>query len=329
MSKQRIKWIDACKGLGILTVVIGHVTHGYIAAGMYSESLDLLKAIDYIIYSFHMFMFFMISGFTYNMAYGESDNNGCHKLIKQLKNLFYVFSLFSIAQWCFKFVFSKFVNSEYTVIDLLLFAIKPMSPYWYLWVLIIYYCLFYILKGRKNQNQLLIGMSLIVSCLASFIKTGFDETPKNVLFFIAAFCIGTFLLQYEVYLKSMWVRVLSFVGTICLWGVIAFCRIELQSIPIIGVLGGLIISVLVISIVKNWNMLSESKILGFLGKYSLEIYVMHCFITAPLRKVFSVFNLSMIVNVGLSVIISIGLSLLAVVILKKCNLYRVFFKPFA
>lgn len=46
---KRIEWIDIAKGIGIILVVIGHISQ--------------IKVLNDIIYSFHMPLFFMISGF--------------------------------------------------------------------------------------------------------------------------------------------------------------------------------------------------------------------------------------------------------------------------
>ena len=50
-SSLRIEWIDICKGLGIFLVVIGHTSIAQISQTVYNW-----------IYSFHMPMFYMLSG---------------------------------------------------------------------------------------------------------------------------------------------------------------------------------------------------------------------------------------------------------------------------
>ena len=50
-SSLRIEWIDVCKGLGIFLVVIGHTSIAQISQTVYNW-----------IYSFHMPMFYMLSG---------------------------------------------------------------------------------------------------------------------------------------------------------------------------------------------------------------------------------------------------------------------------
>ena len=49
---KRINWIDQAKGIGILLVVIGH--------------MNIPQDLSKIIFSFHMPLFFFISGYLYN-----------------------------------------------------------------------------------------------------------------------------------------------------------------------------------------------------------------------------------------------------------------------
>jgi fucose 4-O-acetylase-like acetyltransferase len=59
--QQRIAWIDAARGIGILLVVFGHVMRSLIAQGVAPD--DRLHHIaDTVIYDFHMPLFFMLSG---------------------------------------------------------------------------------------------------------------------------------------------------------------------------------------------------------------------------------------------------------------------------
>lgn len=58
--EKRLDWIDCLKGLGIILVVWGH--------------LNLPRAVEIIIYSFHMPLFFFISGYLFkngNRSYSD------------------------------------------------------------------------------------------------------------------------------------------------------------------------------------------------------------------------------------------------------------------
>ena len=67
---MRQDWLDLTKGIAILLVVIGHVFRGYTAAGLFPEYQTAFAYIDYTIYSFHMPLFFLLSGYLYRQREG-------------------------------------------------------------------------------------------------------------------------------------------------------------------------------------------------------------------------------------------------------------------
>jgi fucose 4-O-acetylase-like acetyltransferase len=73
-NKGRVSWIDYAKGLGILLVVIGHTLRG-----LNSDSNTIYPPewsyIDTWIYSFHMPLFFFISGLLSNKIANQSCPN--------------------------------------------------------------------------------------------------------------------------------------------------------------------------------------------------------------------------------------------------------------
>ena len=65
---QRIDWIDALKGFAIITVVIGHCATDCMSSGNYPAYKSLINAIYSFIYSFHMPLFFTISGYVFYLS---------------------------------------------------------------------------------------------------------------------------------------------------------------------------------------------------------------------------------------------------------------------
>lgn len=55
LNVKRIEWIDVCKGLGIFLVFIGHTNVSQLSRTLY----------DWI-YSFHMPLFYMLSGLVFD-----------------------------------------------------------------------------------------------------------------------------------------------------------------------------------------------------------------------------------------------------------------------
>lgn len=60
-GRGRIVWLDAAKGIGILLVVVGHALGGLIDSPL-GAGLGVFRAAFFAIYSFHMPLFFMLSG---------------------------------------------------------------------------------------------------------------------------------------------------------------------------------------------------------------------------------------------------------------------------
>lgn len=58
---MREAWVDYAKGIGIILVVFGHVNRGLYSAGIQLSGSSYLLT-DSIIYSFHMPLFFFLSG---------------------------------------------------------------------------------------------------------------------------------------------------------------------------------------------------------------------------------------------------------------------------
>jgi fucose 4-O-acetylase-like acetyltransferase len=92
--RNRIKWVDAAKGIGIFLVVLGHLT-----------SVNGLTAT--VIWAFHMPLFFFLSGLT-----AKAWSTGSGPLLgRSLKNLavpYIFFSLISIVLW----IISKDISSS-------------------------------------------------------------------------------------------------------------------------------------------------------------------------------------------------------------------------
>lgn len=70
-NEKRINYIDIAKGIGIILVVIGHCINGHSIAGRY-------------ISSFHMPLFFFISGFCFNITRYPSLHSFAYKRMKQI-----------------------------------------------------------------------------------------------------------------------------------------------------------------------------------------------------------------------------------------------------
>lgn len=319
-EKKRIEFIDALKGFAIICVVLGHIMDGYYKSNLYPDSNDLFWLIFVIIYSFHMGLFFVVSGYLYGVTYCKEKT----KKITQTKRLIYVYIIWCILMWFFKIVFSQWVNIEVRILDIFLIPIKAVDPYWYLYVLIIYYLFFsndLILNfGWKKNLSVLAMISLIASWLpiiewfeitrllyfSFFFYFGFCLSKKYIMLDDKAFIVGLIAVAIIFFKLPFQIDRIGGINWICALGVTValFCLFYKTN--------------------KLWR---KSKILVNCGKNSLEIYLIHCFLTAGFRVIFyrlglTILVLNVFVNLILSIIVPISISY----ILKKIGIYKIFFK---
>src|SRR4051812_23082158 len=85
MIKNRIDWIDICRGIGILCVIYAH-----------GLSEDRLR---FIFYAFHIPLFFFLSGITFHHKNHENVISSFKKAVKGILLPYFIFALISYGLW--------------------------------------------------------------------------------------------------------------------------------------------------------------------------------------------------------------------------------------
>lgn len=321
-KKERIAFIDVLKGCAIISVVLGHIVDGYYKSNLYVEYNEFFWAIFVMIYSFHMALFFVVSGYLYGMVYIKTKVDK-DKIFRQVKRLLYVYAVWCVLMWGFKFVFGRWANSNVQLKDLFLIPIKAIEPYWYLYVLIVLYLFFSNAKiQRVGWKKIVFGLG-VISLGISWMPTVHWFEITKLLYFSFFFYFGKCLSQKEIVLNKF----------VMIFGTAAVCIALLNYPKQIDQIGGINwLCAFGISITLFWifqandEIFKRSRILKQCGKYSLEIYVMHCFFTAFFRVMLFKINLLIIpINIGLNLLLSVITPILISVCMKKMKVYRLFF----
>jgi acyltransferase len=158
---MRLQWIDALKGLGIILVVFAH------------HSLPV--AIDTYIFSFHMPLFFFISGFLFD--FGKYADSAIGFVKGRFKSLIVPYFCFALLTCLFYFLLDTAYQPGVTNIDFfentalygiysIFYALGPMisyhPPLWFLTCLFITELLFYgfAKKYYEEPKKLVIWLSI-------------------------------------------------------------------------------------------------------------------------------------------------------------------------
>lgn len=93
---NRIEWLDACKGFDIILVIIGRVLSGYIGKGLFEEHHSEVHFIFEFIYLFHMPLFFILSGYVFQIAYSANTAQRKKRFKLQIINNIYCGAVYNI-----------------------------------------------------------------------------------------------------------------------------------------------------------------------------------------------------------------------------------------
>lgn len=171
---NRITYIDAAKGIGILLVIIAH---------HFKETPSL----HWWIYSFHMPLFFIISGYLISVFPSEI----CFKeqVIKSAKSLLYSYCTFSlvIITWHFLFYSLFDATPEESINSVIL---KSVSTYGYhaLWFLpVMFWSRIIVQTIPKTARKIYFIPVLIIGCILSWISNDTTIRYTGIRYFTIYF----------------------------------------------------------------------------------------------------------------------------------------------
>jgi len=162
MNKKRIIWLDQARAIGMFVVMIGHA----LAAG---------KSKKYI-YSFHMPLFFILSGMTFKNSDEKSVKDYIIDKIKKLLVPYFILNLLMIIVYLVNVEIG--VRSSLTVEQLIigtLYSSNPPYPMivtttWFILCLFIIEMLFYIIK-RIFKDDRLVFIAAILSGVIGYVNS--------------------------------------------------------------------------------------------------------------------------------------------------------------
>ncbi len=288
--KPRIEWLDIAKGLGVLLVFIGHF--------WYKCSFPI---VNQIIYSFHMPMFFVLSGFIFK----KSNLKFELFVVSKIKRLLLPTFIFFLLGTSVLFLFSK--NSYIAILKEFLF-LEGMCPFndpcWYFITLFQLLIISYFLNLDKLPflcKSFIIIISFILGFILYefniFIPFGINRTIISLVFFSVGSILGQAHREGTGILKP-YSKVLI-IGCLMLWifcGVILNRKVSFYYMSIGNyfyfIIAGVCGSALFIELSKQLQ--KAKRIKRFLIKTadnSILIIGTHYFVKVVFEKIMSRFGL--------------------------------------
>lgn len=333
MSNERIEWLDSLKGLAILFVVLGHILLGFIENNAFPDINNTLEKIDTWIYSWHMPLFFFLSGFAFDLSYIKEGNLDIKKVKKNTFNLFLLYILFQIGLCSLKMIFTLFVDNKVNAEELLYIIIFPNTLMWYLWVLVIYYLFFgniVLNKIDKLVNKKYIELTLFIIYIVMIyisenypLRLCFQNLFSYAFFFYEGICgnLKNTLKNNKLLFITVIYVICYAVGSIYISVDIVFLKVILKAVNAVFLIS-LLYRIFKLYVIGNNSLLKN------LGKASLVIYLLHTYFVTALKVIFIRYPIGRpILIIFITLCISIMITYFIYYLSKRIRFLGIIFRP--
>ena len=187
-SSRRSGYIDFLKGLAIVFVVLGHC---------WLTPTDVI----WLIYRFHMPLFFLISGYLLN----NRMNVGFKVFfIKKARQILLPYSIFCLFSFCFSNVFLTNKPDVNEGIQALFLSNKYLNfinnwALWYLPLFFITLIIFYLISKIKNRNihiLIIVSLLIIAPIFQSFMKGIYPKMDTPLAIHVLPAALACMLIGY-------------------------------------------------------------------------------------------------------------------------------------
>ena len=276
MKKEHYNEIDVLKGLGIIAVYLGHSFN--------LSGLNFNEVVIYIyrsMYSFHLPLFFLISGFLSNTG---KEINLKKFYINKIKRLWIPYLFINFIDYFPRTLFPNLVNSEFEGIREVMFYGTKIS--WFIYTLFILFMIFPILEKYIfiKDKYYIFG---IVILLLNIFKVGTDikifalgSVIYHLIYFYIGYIIKNIYRDKILNRKVVDNKIFLLISILYLAFSYKYFYLNLYTHIIFALIGSLFyfnISIRLNSGKKIYNFLK------FCGNESLTLYLLEGFITVFYR----------------------------------------------
>ncbi|MFZ6772726.1 acyltransferase family protein [Undibacterium sp. SXout7W] len=326
--QNRDIWVDYARGIGIILVVYGHVSRGIFNAGMPMDA-TLFSLIDSIIYSFHMPLFFFLSGLFFVPSLQKYGQSGL--IAEKTDSVMYPYVLWSLLQGFTEVALSHYTTAKTSIPEVLSLLWQPRAQFWFLYALFVVMLFVVMLFGSvmfRVQRQLSAWKILLPAMVLWASQFWLDwPFPFNFLAnYLIFFLLGTqfhllrSIIEKRALLASL-ISLLAFIAVEYLFhgtlGLRYSDKSFWQALP--AIFGILMVCSVSCLLAQKRLLLIPSQVywLALLGSCSMPIFLIHILTGSGSRIVLS--KLLHVHNASLHIIAGMLAGLLLPVLIQKLS----------
>jgi fucose 4-O-acetylase-like acetyltransferase len=326
--QERNAWVDYAKAIGIILVVYGHVARGVFNAGLPMDE-DSYLLIDSIIYTFHMPLFFFLSGLFFYDSLMKRGTGGL--IINKVDTVAYPFVVWSLLQGSIEVLLSNYTNGDLSFGKVFSLLWEPRAQFWFLYALFLVFVVCSFVYARVDRRYFL-PILLVFAALYVF-KQDLDIGNFSRFVFGNAvfFALGIWFNEIRSYFLARYVPLTLVFGALFVAGQYLFhvtfgLNWEVGGVPVLTLAT---VSILFMVSLSMWLGQVRIEWLLFIGASSMTIYLMHILAGSGARVILKSFLGvdSIPVHLLAGTVIGLLVPLLAQVIIKRYNLYFLLTTP--
>ncbi len=296
-QSNRLSWIDICRGLGIILIILSHtpITRNLIGYN----------------YSFQLGIFFFFAGYLFNFKKYVNFKEFFKSRVKGILFPYIFLSLISMIFYFFYYHVPLYSGGTFKdMISVFLFGARNTIfyniPLWFLPTLFLMENFYYLLKRYWKKDFIILPSILYLSCLcfASFNalnKTNVFWTWTAGGYYLIYFAIGNFIREHQIEIKNkmiLWGLFLVALGvnlSMYCYPHIYFSILDSQTLSLVGL--KLYFTAILIMLAGTYAYINISKFLSwkfkhiylleYLGKNSLIFFGLHVPVMWLIRSLFN------------------------------------------
>ena len=283
----RIIWIDATKGYAISLVVFGHVLGGAMARGWLSGADGNVPKLIYdYIYSFHMPLFFIISG---ALAINSIRADPRRAMLSRMGSIAWPYVLWGIVSILLWPAISQFTLNpihDFNFYEGLKGGLKGLllgQSSWFLWTLFLTQCVL-IVALEIISIQMIFGLSVIVFLILAHKDWGTLSALLRSMPFLA---LGALVGRRIDLMKCGSTTASVTVGALLFGVLFVPVFLGMSEIPILFLCCGIIGSVASLIIAQSLDATWPNRLMAKCGAASLVVFLLHPYFQGTARELIS------------------------------------------
>jgi fucose 4-O-acetylase-like acetyltransferase len=327
--QARENWVDYAKAIGIILVVYGHITRGLYNGGI-EFSDNYYHLFDSVVYSFHMPLFFFLSGLFFNKSFFK--NGPFNLVLDKVDTIFYPYIIWSLLQGSIEVFLSRYTNGSVSWVDVISLLWSPRAQFWFLYALFFIFILSSIIYSFVSSRFVIFLFfdSVIIYLFPYLLPEGlvFNYISSYLVYFF----LGIIFTRYGSvkYLSSIPVLLgVSFLFIFSQWFYHQYLSLGYDDVGIESLILAFISIIFVVSI-SLWLTRNENfNFFSYIGASSMAIYLMHILAGSGARVILSTFLGvdSALIHLIVGCAVGVVLPLLVLFFIKKFSIKNVFSFP--